>query len=244
VDVAAVADNVATYGGGWQPVGGTSCASPLVAAIMTRLGLADRANDFFYAHGTAFYDVTSGNNDPGGTCSDVMCNAGTGWDGPTGWGTPNGVELLGVLADAGLPPVDAGGGVDAGIDAGVEAGGGGDAAVPDAGMDASTKPDATAGTDAGMGIDASTPPPVDASSPMDATAGTDAGGGPPDAGSDDSGGQVADSGAGADGGSGGGSGNNSGCGCATIGASALEGMPAGLSLIGLGVLVARRRRRR
>ncbi|HEX8794971.1 MAG TPA: S8 family serine peptidase [Polyangiaceae bacterium] len=250
VDVAAVADNVASYGGGWNPVAGTSCASPLVAAIMTRLGLADRANDFFYANGTAFYDVTSGNNDPGGTCTDVMCNAGTGWDGPTGWGTPNGVELLGAPGDAGLPPVDAGvdagppvdagAGVDAGSDAGVEAGGG-DAAVADAGMDAAMRPDAIAGTDAGMGVDASRPP-VDASSPMDATAGTDANGGPDAAGSDDSG-FVADSGAEADGGNGAGSGNSSGCGCATIGASPLESIPAGLSLIGLGVLVARRRRR-
>jgi MYXO-CTERM domain-containing protein len=209
---------------------------------MTRLGLADRANDFFYAHGTAFYDVTSGNNDPSGTCHDVMCNAGTGWDGPTGWGTPNAVELLGVLADAGLPPVDAGVDSGGGVDAGVDAGGGGDAAVADAGMDAATKPDASAGTDAGMGIDASTPP-VDASSPMDARAGNDASGGPPDTG-DETGGPVADASEEADGGNGGSSGNNSGCGCATIGASPLEGMSAGLSLIGLGVLVARRRRRR
>ncbi|HEX6492937.1 MAG TPA: peptidase S8, partial [Candidatus Dormibacteraeota bacterium] len=34
-------------------------------------------------------DVTSGSN---GSCSpSVLCTAGTGWDGPTGLGTPNGI---------------------------------------------------------------------------------------------------------------------------------------------------------
>jgi len=31
-------------------------------------------------------DVTSGNN---GDCGNVLCTAGKGWDGPTGYGTPN-----------------------------------------------------------------------------------------------------------------------------------------------------------
>ena len=39
------------------------------------------------AHGWR-YDVTTGSN---GSCKKtVWCNAGTGYDGPTGWGTPNG----------------------------------------------------------------------------------------------------------------------------------------------------------
>jgi hypothetical protein len=34
-------------------------------------------------------DVTSGSN---GSCSPtILCTAGPGWDGPTGWGTPNGI---------------------------------------------------------------------------------------------------------------------------------------------------------
>ncbi|MYW21910.1 hypothetical protein GT039_41645, partial [Streptomyces sp. SID2955] len=38
------------------------------------------------------YDVTSGNN---GSCSpSYFCTAGTGYDGPTGWGTPNGTAAF------------------------------------------------------------------------------------------------------------------------------------------------------
>lgn len=41
-----------------------------------------------YAHTSALNDVTSGSN---GTCSpSYLCTAGTGYDGPTGLGTPNG----------------------------------------------------------------------------------------------------------------------------------------------------------
>ena len=36
-------------------------------------------------------DVTPGSN---GGCGNVLCNAGPGWDGPTGLGTPNGVSAL------------------------------------------------------------------------------------------------------------------------------------------------------
>ena len=42
-----------------------------------------------YANTSSLNDVTSGSD---GTCSTtVLCTAGTGWDGPTGLGTPNGV---------------------------------------------------------------------------------------------------------------------------------------------------------
>lgn len=37
---------------------------------------------------TDLYDVTTGSD---GSCNKILwCNAGTGYDGPTGWGTPNG----------------------------------------------------------------------------------------------------------------------------------------------------------
>jgi hypothetical protein len=56
-------------------------------------GLAANAatvdNDYPYAHATSLFDVTSGSN---GSCSpSQLCTARTGWDGPTGLGTPNGV---------------------------------------------------------------------------------------------------------------------------------------------------------
>jgi MYXO-CTERM domain-containing protein len=123
VDVAAPASGVATYQGGWGEVGGTSCASPFVAALLTRLGLASQPNAFFYANGSAFFDITSGNNDPSHKCTNtVMCNAGVGWDGPTGWGSPNAAALLAVAPA----------GVDAGItDSGSDATLGNDAATAD-----------------------------------------------------------------------------------------------------------------
>lgn len=42
-----------------------------------------------YLHGSSasLHDVTSGSN---GTCGTLLCNATTGWDGPTGMGSPNG----------------------------------------------------------------------------------------------------------------------------------------------------------
>jgi len=52
-------------------------------------GASDYPASYPYSHASNLFDVTSGSN---GTCSiSVICNAGTGWDGPTGLGTPNGV---------------------------------------------------------------------------------------------------------------------------------------------------------
>jgi subtilase family serine protease len=100
VDVSAVANpstGVAvydTYGeGGWLVVGGTSVASPLFAGILAAAGETTGGNGWPYAHTGDFYDVTTGSN---GTCSPAyLCTAGTGYDGPTGWGTPNGMAIAG-----------------------------------------------------------------------------------------------------------------------------------------------------
>ncbi len=99
-DVSAVADpntGVAVYettgASGWVVYGGTSVASPLVASIFTLLNLDASGPSFPYSHTSDFYDVTSGSN---GTCSPAyLCTAGAGYDGPTGWGTPNGAALTG-----------------------------------------------------------------------------------------------------------------------------------------------------
>jgi hypothetical protein len=98
-DVSAVADPATgvavyqTYGGnGWSVYGGTSASSPIIASIWALAGApnaGDRANQYPYNHTGSFNDVTSGNN---GSCSPAyFCTAGTGYDGPTGWGTPIGV---------------------------------------------------------------------------------------------------------------------------------------------------------
>jgi hypothetical protein len=102
-DVSAVADpstGVAVYdsysGGGWGVYGGTSVASPIIASTYALAGAPGAGTypaSYLYAHYKAdpsvFNDVTSGSN---GDCGTVLCNAGKGWDGPTGLGTPDGVE--------------------------------------------------------------------------------------------------------------------------------------------------------
>jgi hypothetical protein len=99
-DVSAVADNIAvyqTYGwGGWVGVGGTSAASPIVAAVLAASNRANVDPSWFYAHKSSLYDITSGSN---GSCSpsDYLCNAGPDYDGPTGLGTPNGAALAPVM---------------------------------------------------------------------------------------------------------------------------------------------------
>jgi hypothetical protein len=99
-DVSAVADpntGVAvyiTYGAtGWVVYGGTSAASPIFAAALAAAGRGSIDAGWLYAHPGAFHDVTSGSN---GTCSGAasyLCNAGPGYDGPTGLGTPDGLAI-------------------------------------------------------------------------------------------------------------------------------------------------------
>ncbi len=102
-DVAAVADpntGAAVYDTvpynrrtGWFQVGGTSLATPIIAAVYALSGnTAGAANQIPYTLGntsTNLHDVTSGSN---GRCSgSLLCTALIGFDGPTGLGTPNGL---------------------------------------------------------------------------------------------------------------------------------------------------------
>jgi subtilase family serine protease len=98
-DVSAVADpntGVAVYDttayqgrSGWFVVGGTSASAPIIAGVYALAGNeASIDNNYPYTHSTSFFDVTSGSN---GSCpTSQWCTARTGWDGPTGLGTPNG----------------------------------------------------------------------------------------------------------------------------------------------------------
>jgi subtilase family serine protease len=93
-DVSAVADpstGVAVYDSygvaGWLVFGGTSVASPIVAAVYA-LAANGATPTNVYAHASSLFDVTSGTN---GSCGgSYLCNAGPGYDGPTGLGSPNG----------------------------------------------------------------------------------------------------------------------------------------------------------
>jgi len=78
---------------GWQQIGGDSIASDIISGVF---GLAGNANQFngaesFYQSGATQYlfDMTTGAN---GSCSHrYLCTAEVGFDGPSGWGTPDGV---------------------------------------------------------------------------------------------------------------------------------------------------------
>jgi hypothetical protein len=96
-DVSAVADPASGLGvydsrgfdgvGGWFVVGGTSLATPVVAARAALVG--DRSGPAGYWTGrTPTFDVASGSN---GWCTPVaQCHAVPGYDAPTGWGSVRG----------------------------------------------------------------------------------------------------------------------------------------------------------
>ena len=103
-DISAVADpatGVAVYGptgGGsrsaWLVFGGTSVSAPLIGGLYGAAGsgAASGARPIWQDAGAHTYDVTTGNN---GACSTAyFCTAEPGYDGPTGWGTPNGLSIL------------------------------------------------------------------------------------------------------------------------------------------------------
>ncbi|MEZ0069450.1 subtilase family serine protease [Streptacidiphilus sp. MAP12-20] len=100
-DVSAVADPATgvavyqTYGGsGWTVYGGTSVAAPLIAGVYADAGAHSTtipaAN--LYSHTSSLNDVTTGAT---ATCTPAyLCTAEVGYDGPTGWGTPNGLTAF------------------------------------------------------------------------------------------------------------------------------------------------------
>jgi subtilase family serine protease len=99
-DVAAVADpatGVAVYdsygstgGANWFVFGGTSVAAPIVGAYYAAQGVPAGGVSSTYAARTSLFDVTSGSN---GRCRNsvaYLCTGRSGYDGPTGAGTPKG----------------------------------------------------------------------------------------------------------------------------------------------------------
>jgi subtilase family serine protease len=103
-DVSAVADpstGVAVYDSvdfqgtsGWLTFGGTSASSPIIAAVYALAGNTNTIDDgsYLWAHHSGLRDVTSGSN---GSCTlAIWCQAGRGWDGPTGWGSPDGLSAF------------------------------------------------------------------------------------------------------------------------------------------------------
>ncbi len=91
---AAVYDTVKYLGkSGWFKVGGTSLASPIIAAtyaLASGVSSGTQANSVPYSLGnsTNLHDVLTGSN---GSCGgSYLCTGMVGYDGPTGLGSPNG----------------------------------------------------------------------------------------------------------------------------------------------------------
>ncbi|MGH3407293.1 MAG: carboxypeptidase regulatory-like domain-containing protein, partial [Streptosporangiaceae bacterium] len=83
--------------GGWLQVGGTSLASPLITSMYALAGAPVAGTypvNYPYhdpSQASDLFDITQGSN---GSCGDVLCTAGQGWDGPTGLGSPDGVKAF------------------------------------------------------------------------------------------------------------------------------------------------------
>jgi hypothetical protein len=84
----------------WTIVGGTSASAPYIAGLYARAGhlaSVQGPNTLYKAPPSDFTDITSGNNEDFHQCADYpgigrsLCNAATGWDGPTGIGMPHGL---------------------------------------------------------------------------------------------------------------------------------------------------------
>ncbi|MCP2338920.1 putative Ig domain-containing protein [Actinomadura rupiterrae] len=101
-DVSAVADpntGVAVYDtyqvSGWQVFGGTSVSAPVIAGVYALAGAPASGTypaSYPYAHTGSLNDVTSGSN---GSCGgSYLCTGTSGYDGPTGLGTPNGTTAF------------------------------------------------------------------------------------------------------------------------------------------------------
>ena len=110
-DLSAVADPytglTVYYNGQRILVGGTSLSTPLVAAYYAISGVAATTPRWAYAEGGLFNDVVSGST---GSCSTAIlyiCDAGPGYDGPTGMGSISGSVVTGAPGIGG-PAVSSG----------------------------------------------------------------------------------------------------------------------------------------
>lgn len=84
---------------GWFQVGGTSLSAPLVGGVYALAGNASSTTygSYPYSHttyGTTIFDVTSGSNGSCGASYLYLCSAASGYDGPTGLGTPIGTAAF------------------------------------------------------------------------------------------------------------------------------------------------------
>jgi Putative Ig domain len=85
-------------GGLWNAFGGTSVATPIIASIYALAGTPAAGSNpasYPYFDTSGLKHVSSGTDDGTGTCSpNYLCTAGPGYNGPTGWGTPDGTAAF------------------------------------------------------------------------------------------------------------------------------------------------------
>ena len=105
-DVAAVATGVGYYdtsdgGSGWTAGSGTTISAAIVGAVYALAGTPAAGTfpvAYPYLHTAGLHPVTSGSNVPGGgSCPPqpaYLCTAGPGYNGPAGWGTPDGTAAF------------------------------------------------------------------------------------------------------------------------------------------------------
>ncbi len=83
------------YNGGFTGFGGTSVASPIIASVFALAGnhgSVKAASGFWSTSGANLNDITGGGKN--GTCPSqylYICQPGPGYDGVTGWGSPNAI---------------------------------------------------------------------------------------------------------------------------------------------------------
>jgi subtilase family serine protease len=108
VDVAAVADpstGVAVFApqaagaSAWMVFGGTSVSAAIIAGVYGANGHAVAYGSDPYRHPGALFDIVHGGD---GGCG-AACEAGPGYDPPTGMGTPDGVKAFGASRGGAMP---------------------------------------------------------------------------------------------------------------------------------------------
>ncbi len=82
--------------GGWLQMGGTSLASPLVAAYEGLTAVTGTTAQWAYSDSALLNDPTTGSAGSCATGIAYICNAGTGYDGPTGIGSISGDIVTGA----------------------------------------------------------------------------------------------------------------------------------------------------
>lgn len=103
-----------SYGySGWFNECGTSAAAPILAGVeaLSSIKAREEGPEAFWQIGpnAKLFDVTEGHDyySTGGNCGSYLCNAKSGFDGPTGWGTPDGsIGVLGWLVQTTPSPTE------------------------------------------------------------------------------------------------------------------------------------------